>query len=359
MKIELAVIFLLIICLIVSERNKSIVKNKYENTLNVNILLIEITKELNEFANIEDLYKVLLELTIKIVKGAECGSILIYNHEENHMDFKALKGYDMDLLKDVHIMKEDLFLYKINKLEKPAIIIDLMKYDRAVLNEVDFQKLNEADALTCKSCISAPLYVDGKFLGCINVDSIKSYDAFSNKDIEIIEFIVTHLEIAIKNSMLVNEMKRHIITDSLTGLYNRRHYSNYIYSKHENLVPEGTIFIMIDMDNLKRINDTNGHIIGDEVLIHFSEVMKSKFRETDLKIRISGDEFLIILFECSEKEALDMVKNMEDELLTNSYKGINIKFSYGIGILKEGMSAQEVKNIADKNMYSQKASKKG
>jgi diguanylate cyclase (GGDEF)-like protein len=359
MQIALVVIFLLIICLIISEINKRIVNNKYQHTLKVNALLIEITKEINEFQNIEDLYQMLLESTIKLVKGAEWGSILIYNHEKNHMDFKALKGYDMDLLKDVHIMKEELFLYKINKLEKPAIIIDPMKHNRAVLNEVDLDKLNKADGLICKCCISSPLYVDGQFLGCINVDSIKSYDAFSNKDIDIIEFIVTHLEIAIKNSMLVSEMKQLLITDSLTGLYNRRYCSNYICSKYEDSVKEGTIFIMIDMDKFKLINDTYGHIIGDDVLIYFSEVMKSKFRETDLKIRISGDEFLIVLFECSEKEALGMVKNMEDELLNNSYKGINIKFSYGIGISKEGMSAEYVKNIADKNMYSQKASKKG
>jgi diguanylate cyclase (GGDEF)-like protein len=353
MLIALAVIFLLIICLIKSEINKKIVNNKYHHTLNVNALLIEITKQINEFENIDDLYQKLLESTIKLVKGAEWGSILIYNHEKNYMDFKALKGYNMNLLKDVHIMKEDLFLYKINKLEKPAIIIEPMEYNRDVFNEIDLQKLNEADAFICKSCISAPLYVDGEFLGCINVDSIKSYDAFSNKDIDIIEFIVTHLEIAIKNSMLVNEMKQLLITDSLTGLYNRRYYSKY-----KGLIPEGTIFIMIDMDNFKIINDTYGHIFGDEVLIYFSEVMRSKFRKTDLKIRQSGDEFLIILSQCSEKEALVMVKNMEKELFNNSYKGINIRFSYGIGISKEGLSAEDVKTIADKNMYSQKVNKK-
>jgi diguanylate cyclase (GGDEF)-like protein len=153
--------------------------------------------------------------------------------------------------------------------------------------------------------------------------------------------------------MLVNEMKQLLITDSLTGLYNRRYYSKY-----KGLIPEGTIFIMIDMDNFKIINDTYGHIFGDEVLIYFSEVMRSKFRKTDLKIRQSGDEFLIILSQCSEKEALVMVKNMEKELFNNSYKGINIRFSYGIGISKEGLSAEDVKTIADKNMYSQKVNKK-
>lgn len=354
-----AIIFALLLYLIILKKNFDLMSNKYKNTLYINETLLQISKETTNFKDIDELYQKLLEYTIKLIDGAELGSILIYNRKENHMDYKALKGYSMDLLKDIHLKKEELFQYKINKLEKPVIIIDPMKYDETVLSGTKFKTLKNSDALISKCLISAPLYVDEEFWGCISVDNAERYDAFSSKDIEMLEFIVSHLEIAIKNSLLVDNMKKLIITDSLTGLYNRRYYSDYVSSRLENgLVPQGTAFIMIDMDNFKLINDKHGHAMGDEILRHFSRLLKSKFRRLDSIIRLSGDEFLIILFECNEENAVRIINNIEQELNNNPYKGIYIKFSYGISVSEEGMNAEELKKRADKNMYFLKSSKK-
>lgn len=355
----LAAIFVLLSYLIILKKNINLISNKYTNTLNINETLLQISREISDFKDIDGIYQKLLEYTIKLIDGAELGSILIYNHEEDHMDYKAVKGYNMDLLKDVHFKKEELFQYKINKLEKPVIIIDPLKYDESILSGRKFQVLKDSGSLISKSIISAPLYVDGEFWGCISVDNTERYDAFSDKDIEMLEFIVSHLEIAIKNSMLVDDMKKLIITDSLTGLYNRRYYSNYIISRLEGgAVPEGTTFIMIDMDNFKSINDKYGHSMGDEVLKHFSGLLKSRFRKSDSVIRLSGDEFLIILFKCGEQNAVRIIKNVEEELNNNPYKGIHIKFSYGISTSIDEISAEEVKKEADKKMYFLKSSKK-
>lgn len=355
----LAIIFVILLYLIILKKDFNLISNKYKNTLYINETLLQISKEITNFKDIDELYQKLLEYTIKLIDGAELGSILIYNREENHMDYKALKGYNMDMLKDVHLKKEELFQYKINKLEKPVIIIDPMKYDETVLSDTKFQTLKNSDALISKSLISAPLYVDEEFWGCISVDNAERYDAFSSKDIEMLEFIVSHLEIAIKNSLLVDNMKKLIITDSLTGLYNRRYYSDYISSRSENgFVPEGTAFIMIDMDNFKLINDKYGHAMGDEILKYFSGLLKRKFRKLDSIIRLSGDEFLIILFECNEENAARIINNIEQELNSNPYKGIYIKFSYGVSVSTKGMNAEELKKKADKNMYFLKSSKK-
>lgn len=108
----LAIIFALLLYLIILKKNFDLMSNKYKNTLYINETLLQISKEITNFKDIDELYQKLLEYTIKLIDGAELGSILIYNRKENHMDYKALKGYSMDLLKDVHLKKKSCFSIK-------------------------------------------------------------------------------------------------------------------------------------------------------------------------------------------------------------------------------------------------------
>jgi diguanylate cyclase (GGDEF)-like protein len=204
---------------------------------------------------------------------------------------------------------------------------------------------------------SAPLYIDGEFFGCICIDNVEDVNAFSKKDIEMIKYISVHLEMVIKNMLHMDTIKQHLITDSLTGLFNRRYYNNMIEydsgSSHGNVTT-----IMIDMDNFKQINDTYGHFKGDEVLKYFSDLLRSRFRKSDTIIRFAGDEFLLVLDNCDEKDAVRILADIQKELRSNPYEGINIEFSYGTSIYGEGSKIEELVKTADSNMYMQKAAKK-
>ena len=111
--------------------------------------------------------------------------------------------------------------------------------------------------------------------------------------------------------------------------------------------------IMIDLDHFKKINDTYGHQIGDEILRHFASTIKDNIRKSDLAIRYGGEEFIIFLPESYKKEALIVLHKIKKAL--RPYKDIN--FTFSAGIADEGKTLAEMIKLADERLY--KAKKEG
>lgn len=351
------IVVILIVLIIIHQRYVQ-VKKQYFNSLNINNTLIEISNQLSQFKDIDELYQKMLEYTIKLIKGAQYGSIIIYDKINDRMDFKVLSGYDISEISCPYLKKEELFLYSLNKLSGPGIIVNPLLNSRHSSKPYENEILKNSKQLIYKSVLSAPLNIDSEFFGCISVDNIETTTAFSKKDIEIIKYISVYLEIVIKNMLLMNSMKERLITDSLTGLLNRRYYNNMVECNFNNRKSANTTFIMIDIDSFKTINDTYGHHAGDEVLKYFADLLRSRFGRGDSIIRYAGDEFLLALYEWGVKDAERILTGIKDELSSNPFHGIKISFSYGISELENELEAEEVIRKADLNMYMQKATKK-
>lgn len=334
------------------------VKKHCMYTQDINDTLFEISDELSKFKNQNELYEKMLQYTIKLIKGAQYGSIQVYNKAKDYMEFVALSGYDINQFTNPHLKREELFLYTLNKLTEPGIIINPLVLNKHLYNSYEKELIKNSCQLIYKSVLSAPLYIDGEFFGCINVDNIESASAFTKNDIEIIKYISVHLEIVIKNMLHVNDMKHGLITDSLTGLYNRRYYNNLVELSNDIKSFSDCLFIMIDIDNFKMINDKYGHSAGDEALKYFSGLLKSRFRRGDSIIRFAGDEFILILYNCAEKDAEALLDGIQKDLYSNPFHDIRISFSYGINKVHEDSDMQEIIDEADKKMYIQKKAKR-
>ena len=108
-----------------------------------------------------------------------------------------------------------------------------------------------------------------------------------------------------ERDQMIKDLKRLTIEDSLTGLYNSRHFFQQLDKEIERsdryIHPLSLIFI--DIDKFKRINDTHGHMIGDRVLSLIAKKIESCLRTNDTAYRFAGDEFTIILPETASNEA--------------------------------------------------------
>lgn len=95
----------------------------------------------------------------------------------------------------------------------------------------------------------------------------------------------------------VDALKQQALTDTLTGLYNYRHFSDTLNQEMERTQRTGntTGLIMVDLDFFKKVNDTYGHEIGNQVLIHVAHLLKAAIRKLDTPCRYGGEEFAIIL----------------------------------------------------------------
>jgi diguanylate cyclase (GGDEF)-like protein len=118
-----------------------------------------------------------------------------------------------------------------------------------------------------------------------------------------------------QKEVLIHELEKISMTDSLTGLYNRRHFEEVIYEEFNRAKrnKQPLTLVSIDIDNFKLINDTFGHPFGDEFLISTANYLKINFqRANDIVFRLGGDEFAAIISNMSRKEILTLCNKLKE-----------------------------------------------
>jgi diguanylate cyclase (GGDEF)-like protein len=150
--------------------------------------------------------------------------------------------------------------------------------------------------------------------------------------------------------------------DSLTGLYNRRFISTDVPKvlarmdrKNEKLS-----VLLLDCDNFKDINDTYGHIQGDQVLIEVAALLSTKIRKGDIAVRWGGDEFLLIAPSADEAKVKAVMERLKKELTKVSEKlQINVSVSAGFAVYPtEARTLDELIQAADTKLYLLKSAKR-
>ena len=141
-----------------------------------------------------------------------------------------------------------------------------------------------------------PLIVQGRVTGMIALDSIKT-NTFTPDHARLAAAYADQVAIALENARLFAQTQELAITDPLTGLYNRRFFFGQAKSEFERArrYQEPLSIIMLDIDDFKKINDTYGHLIGDQVLQALARLCRENVREIDVVGRYGGEEFVILL----------------------------------------------------------------
>ncbi len=154
-----------------------------------------------------------------------------------------------------------------------------------------------------------------------------------------------------------NKLKQISIRDELTGLYNRRYFNEILKKEAQRAFryKEPLSMIMYDIDHFKRVNDTYGHMVGDEVLKKLSEIIKSNVRNSDYIFRTGGEEFTILLpgtdLEKAYKVAEKLRKRIENEIFDKVGK---ITISLGVAQYSENESTDNFIRRTDKALYFSK-----
>lgn len=172
------------------------------------------------------------------------------------------------------------------------------------------------------------------------------------------DYILAFKDIS-SNKKLEKDLTYLSFHDQMTGLYNYRYFKNEL--ERFNMSRKLPISILIiDIDRLKSINDSKGHIKGNEIIKNTAGLLQSALREEDILARVGGDEFGIILPNTKEKTAEKISKRIYNEIDNYNKNETNntvISISIGWSTKKEkGTSLYEILEIADKNMYKSKDS---
>jgi diguanylate cyclase (GGDEF)-like protein len=146
------------------------------------------------------------------------------------------------------------------------------------------------------------------------------------------------------------EARRRAVTDPLTGLYNRNHLDDEAARIHTRARRAGLTYsvIVLDVDELKVLNDTSGHHAGDRALKRIADLIRAGVRRWDVAIRAGGDEFVILLPEAGSGEAADIAAR----LVAGRKSGPS--FSVGVATWERHGSFEQVLALADRRMYEAK-----
>ncbi|EJO5346168.1 GGDEF domain-containing protein [Clostridium botulinum] len=316
--------------------------------------IYHMTKDVSRQKTIDKVYEIILQTVIELIPKASKGSILIIDEKED-FNYVAIIGYD-NKLKNIKLNKKEVYLYKINRFKETAIIENPIKLDEKILHKQKVSEFKELKALDISCIISAPIYIDNKLFGQINVDCTKKNYSFKKEDLELMDYIKDELQLIIKSFMKKEELIHKANYDELTKIFNRRYFNEIM--KNETKESNKTL-VLIDIDNFKGINDIYGHSTGDFILKVFASFIKKYLRDKDLFFRFGGDEFIVLFADMDDKGIIKIMENIRDDINKNRIKGIDIDFSYGIGKLKNYYSKnyEDIINLADKNMYINKNNK--
>ncbi len=155
-----------------------------------------------------------------------------------------------------------------------------------------------------RSLIIAPLQLEDEDFGALALSATRA-GAFSQADLRLLEGFAATTTAALQNARLYADVQRLAITDVLTGQLNRRGFIETARREIERFQRYGRPLsvILLDIDRFKEINDTYGHLVGDEVLRFVASRCVQNLRQVDLLGRLGGDEFAILLPETDQETA--------------------------------------------------------
>lgn len=166
----------------------------------------------------------------------------------------------------------------------------------------DASSLDASGAKTIGSSFSVPIIVRGEIRGMLMLAAI-ARDAYSSRDASFLYHAANQLSTVLTALARMRELS---VRDALTGLYNRRgleeEYQRAWLMSRRNNWPIGVA--LLDIDHFKRLNDTHGHLIGDQALREFSKLVEHVARESDIVGRYGGDELIVVLAQADTADCI-------------------------------------------------------
>lgn len=196
-------------------------------------------------------------------------------------------------------------------------------------------------------------------------DKIRAFHAGAVDYIEkpfLQEEVIARINVHMKLKKMIEKLEDLSIKDEMTGVYNRRFAYEIIARQMEIAKREKSNFSLcyIDIDNLKKMNDTYGHAAGDELITSLSAALQKVVRKTDYIFRMGGDEFIIVFPNPSDTNYYKMIERLKQEINQEKVNDIAVDFSFGFSNYShtDEYSVDELISQTDYHMYKDKESKK-
>ncbi|HVY54133.1 MAG TPA: diguanylate cyclase [Thermodesulfobacteriota bacterium] len=326
----------------------------------------EFTQKLNSTSDLEVILDHIIDTLLRLFEADFVGVSLI-DKEGGYSSLKRVSEGMKEHLVDKEIPHSDTLVGLVAESGKHFHFDDITarsKYKSIFGKEIDF-------ALGLKSIKSVLIYpfhetfqdVEHKeenVLGCVVIGR-RTKTPFNQGEISLAKIICRESAKSMTSSLNFQKVKELAIRDGLTGLYNHRHFQEMLtYTLHhaERFSAEASL-ILLDVDDLKKINDTYGHQAGDAVLSSIGTTLIESLRKVDIPARYGGDEFAVILPATNKQGSIAVAEKIRSRLkkvtLKSDSREVPVTFSIGIATYPQSANVKDLLvERADRALYESK-----
>lgn len=305
----------------------------------------------------ERLYETIIDTTVELTR-AEKASLMVSENGSSGLTIKAARGINKKLFNQIKIMAGEGIAGQVYQRGEPIVV-------KVKDDEVKYP-LSKRTKYKTSSFVSLPLKVGNDIFGVLNVADKIDGTNFTDSDIILLNAFSMFASLAIERAnyhSLAGHLKELSITDSLTGLFNRRYFEERFLeeihrSQRHNL--KFSLAIM-DIDDFKQFNDTEGHLAGDDILRYIANISKDCLRVSDVIARFGGEEFAVIMPQTGKEEAFlvaERIRNSIKDQIPNIWKKYPNKYiTITIGVAtfpEDGNNRKELIRNADRALYKGK-----
>jgi len=318
--------------------------------------LYEIAQSMGTSLGVSDTMALISSKIAKIVPWSGC-ALFLYQPEIDSLRCRFAAGVDAPKLLNVTIRNGQGLSGWVARNRRTLINAD---------PRVSFEAAGVTDAISLKSAIVCPLQFNDTFIGCLALYDVAA-NSYTEDHRRLLERIAEQAGAVIHNSIVFEQTQEDSLTDPLTSLPNRRsmfvHLSREL-ARAERLKSEVALIVM-DVDGFKGINDTYGHNVGDHALREVAQALQGTLRPYDLCVRYAGDEFIIVLADCSRDAAEAKRRELQTRVSEINFevragKRLRLAASAGASVFPhDGTTYEALLADADHRMYRDKAARRG
>jgi diguanylate cyclase (GGDEF)-like protein/PAS domain S-box-containing protein len=259
--------------------------------------------------DLDELLCQILDAAQSAIPAAEKGMLHLVSPTTGQLQVRATLGFSDTRICVIHSADAPGYPARVARERRPLLIADA-RADAAGADDIP------GEMRDARSLILAPLYYGDTVLGTLSL-SADQPNAFSDVNLRLLASFAATTTAALQNAILHAEIKQLAITDPLTGEYNRRAFFDLGQRELDRFLRfrYPLAAIMIDLDSFKEVNDTFGHVVGDQILRSLAERCKASIRETDIFGRYGGDEFALLLPDTDLETARSIAVRIREAVL--------------------------------------------
>jgi diguanylate cyclase (GGDEF)-like protein len=319
--------------------------------------LLSLTTTLLHVESKDELYQTILEVAADLLSASQ-GSIMLIDKNGETMQIVFTKGMTLRIAQCLPMKVGKGIAGRVAQTGQPLLVNDVENDSRiAMVNRPRFKS---------KGLICIPLKLKEKIIGVLNLSDKAELAPFTDADMQLLTSFANLASLMIERTLVLEESVRFeqlSVTDSLTGLYNRRFLKSRIEEELNRSNRQGLhlTILFIDLDFFKNFNDIHGHLAGDEALRRTAVIIQASLREMDTVARYGGEEFCALLPGTSKAEALLVAERIRYEIESEKFSGEQglrgaLTASFGVASFPEdGRTYTALIHASDIALYQAKA----